>query len=142
MTVVEPDPPDVPDPPLEEEPIVTVVVPVEAANVEFPEYVAVMTCAPDEVEENVYVAEPLDSARDDVSVAPSTVTVRVPVGVVVMELDSGVTVMVIMSLAPEEGVLLAATSDVVVASRDVPELDGHAESRLKRSTDPRPLASS
>ena len=89
-----------------------------------------MTCDPDVVEENVYVAAPLDSASIDVSVVPSTVTVRVPVGVVVMELDSGATVIVITSLAPEDGVLLAAEREVALASLDVPELDGHAESRL------------
>lgn len=120
----------------------TVVVPVDAANAEFPEYVAVMTCAPEVVEEKVYVAEPLDSAREDVSVMPSTVTVRVPAGVVVTEVDSGATVMVMTSLAPEEGVLLAADSEVVVVSRDEPELEGQAVNRLYRSTDPRPLASS
>ena len=114
----------------------------EPANAEFPEYVALMTCDPDVVEEKVYVAEPPARARDDVSVVPSTVTVRVPVGAVVMELDSGATVMVMTSLAPEEGVLLAADSDVVVASRDEVELEGQAVNRLYRSTDPRPLASS
>jgi hypothetical protein len=103
---------------------------VEPANAEFPEYVALMTCDPDVVEEKVYVAEPPESARDDVLVVPSTVTVRVPVGVVVMELDSGATVIVITSLAPEEGVLLAAVREVVVASRDEAELEGHAVSRL------------
>lgn len=102
----------------------------ELANVEFPEYVALMTCDPDVVEEKVYVAEPPESARDDVSVVPSTVTVRVPVGVVVIELDPEATVMVITSLAPEEGVLLAAVREVVVASRDEAELEGHAVSRL------------
>ena len=60
--MVEPEPPE---PVPEDEPIVTVVVPVEVANVALPEYVAVMTCDPDVVEENVYVAEPLDSSRDD-----------------------------------------------------------------------------
>ena len=125
--MVEPEPPE---PVPEDEPIVTVVVPVDDAKVEFPEYVAVMTCDPDVVEEKVYLAEPPDSARDDVSVVPSTVTVRVPVGVVVTELDSEATVMVITSLAPEEGVLLAAEREVVVASRDEAELDGHALSRL------------
>ena len=125
--MVEPEPPE---PVPEDEPIVTVVVPVEAANVELPEYVALMTCAPDEVEEKVYVAEPLDSARDDVSVLPSTVTVRVPVGVAVTELDSGATVMVMTSLAPEEGVPLAAEREVAVASRVEVDLDGHALSRL------------
>ena len=73
---------------------------------------------------------------------PSTAIVRVPVGVVLMELDSGATVIAMTSLAPEEGVLLAADSEVVVASRDEVELDGQAVNRLYRSTDPRPLASS
>jgi len=127
VTVVDPEPPE---PELDDEPIVTVTVPVELANVEFPEYVALMTCDPDVVEEKVYVADPPESARDDVSVVPSTVTVRVPVGIVVTELDSEATVMVITSLAPEEGVLLSAVREVVVASREEAELDGHAVSRL------------
>jgi hypothetical protein len=59
-----------------------------------------------------------------------------------MALDSEATVIVMTSLAPEEGVLLAADSEVVVASRDEAELDGQAVNRLNRSTDPRPLASS
>lgn len=61
---------------------------------------------------------PLDKAREEVSVVPSTVIVSVPVGVVVMELDCGDTVMVIVSLAPEDGVLVAAERVVVVASRE------------------------
>ena len=48
VTVVEPEPPE---PVLE--PIDTVTVPVELENVESPEYVAVMTCEPDVVEEKV-----------------------------------------------------------------------------------------
>lgn len=107
---------------VEEVPLVpptsTVTVPVEDANFESPEYFAVMTCAPDVDDEKVYVAEPLDNASEELCVVPSAVTVRVPVGVVVIELDSGETVIVIVSLAPDDGVLLAADRDVVVASRD------------------------
>jgi hypothetical protein len=51
-------------------------------------------------------------------VVPSTVIVSVPVGEAVMELDCGDTVMVIVSLAPEDGVLVAAERVVVVASRE------------------------
>ena len=62
---------------------------------------------------------------------PSTVMVKVPVGVVVTELDSGATVMVMTSLAPEDGVVVAAESVVVVASREEVEVVvGHAVSRL------------
>jgi hypothetical protein len=50
VTVVEPEPPE---PVLEVEPIVTVTVPVELAKVESPEYVAVITCEPEVLEENV-----------------------------------------------------------------------------------------
>lgn len=124
------------------DPTFTVITPLDAANAESPEYLAVITCAPEVVEEKVYVALPLESAREDVSVVPSTAIVRVPVGVVVMELDSGATVIAMTSLAPEEGVLLAADSEVVVASRNEAEPDVQAVNRLYRSTDPRPLASS
>ena len=52
MTVVEPEPP-LPEvvPPVV--PIVSVMVPVELAKFESPEYVAVTTCVPETVEENV-----------------------------------------------------------------------------------------
>jgi hypothetical protein len=56
--------------------------------------------------------------------------VRVPAGVVVMELDCGETVMVMISLAPEDGVVVAAESDVVVASRDAEEPAVHDVIRL------------
>ncbi len=78
----------------------------------------------------MYVAAPPDNAREDVSVVPSTATVKVPVGVAVIELDSEATVMVTRSLAPEAGVPLAADSDVVVAAREEAELAGHAVKRL------------
>ena len=50
VTAVVPVPPD---PELVEEPTVSVIVPLEAANVELPEYVATIVCDPDVVEENV-----------------------------------------------------------------------------------------
>ena len=121
---------------------VTVTEPLEAAKVASPEYVAVITCAPEVVEENVYVAEPLDSSRAEVSVVPSTTIVSVPVGVAVIELDPGATVMVMTSLAPEVGALLAAESVVVEASRELDEVVGQTLSRLYKSMEPRPLASS
>jgi hypothetical protein len=85
---------------------------------------------------------PLDKAREEVSVVPSTVIVRVPVGVVEMELDCADTVIVIVSLAPEDGVLVAGERAVVVASREAELPLVHDVIRLYRSTDPRPLASS
>lgn len=45
--------PEPPEPVLEEEPMVTVVAPVDGAKVESPEYVAVMTWDPDVVEEKL-----------------------------------------------------------------------------------------
>lgn len=88
------------------------------------------------------MAEPLDSSREEVSVVPSTAIVSDPVGVVVIELELGATVMVMTSFAPEVGVLLAAESVVVEASREVDDVVGQAFSRLYKSTEPRPLASS
>lgn len=84
------------------------------------------------------MAEPFESARDEVSVAPSTTTVRVPVGVEVMELDFGATVMVIVSFAPEAGVPVAAESEVVVGSRDEEGPGVQEVIKLYRSTEPRP----
>ena len=80
----------------------------------------------------------------EVGVAPSTESDRVPVGteeVVVTE----ATVMVTMSVAPEAGVRVAAVRVVEVESRDVPEPElelGQRLSRLKKSREPRPEASS
>jgi hypothetical protein len=120
----------------------TVTEPVEDAKVELPEYVASITCDPDTVDEKVYVAEPFERARDEVSVVPSTTMVRVPVGVEVMDFDSGDTVMVMVSVAPEAGVLVAAVRELVVGSSDEEGPGVHAVSRLYRSTEPRPVASS
>ncbi len=86
------------------------------------------------------MAEPFERARDEVSVVPSTTMVSAPVGVDAMELDSGATVMVMVSVAPLAGVLVAAVTDVVVGSSDEEEPGVHAVSRLYRSTDPRPVA--
>jgi len=88
------------------------------------------------------LADPLDSSREEVSVVPSTTMVSNPVGVVVIELEPGATVMVMTSLASEAGALLAAESVVVEASKDVDDVVGQAVRRLYRSTEPRPLASS
>src|SRR2546430_16928441 len=67
-----------------------------------------MVWAPATVEEKVYVADPFVSVRDGVCVAPSTAMVSVPVGVVVLEVDAEATVMLMASLAPTAGVLVAA----------------------------------
>ena len=42
-----------------------------------------MTWEPDVVDENVYWAEPPERAREEETVVPSTVMLRVPVGVAV-----------------------------------------------------------
>jgi hypothetical protein len=90
-----------------------------------------MTCDPLVVEEKVYVAVPLDSASEEVSVVPSTSTVKVPVGVVAMELElEPATVIVIASLAPEAGAALAAVSVVVEAASDDPFDAGQLVIRL------------
>lgn len=101
-----------------------------------------MMCAPVVDEEKEYVAEPLERASDVVMVVPSTTTVSVPVGVVVMVLDCGATVIVIVSLAPTAGVVVAAVSAVVVACSEAEDPEGQEVSRLYRSTDPSPVASS
>lgn len=51
-----------------------------------------------------------------VTVLPSTRSVRVPVGAVVLEEEPEATVMVMLSLAPEVGVVVAADSVVVEAA--------------------------
>ena len=101
--------------------MVSVTVPEDAANVESPEYLAVITCAPEVEDEKVYTAEPFDSAKEDVSVVPSTATVSVPLGTVEMALDCGETVIVTTSLAPADGVLLARDRVVIVASSEEDE---------------------
>ena len=71
-----------------------------------------MVWGPATVEEKVYVADPFVSVRDGVCVVPSTAIVSVPVGVVVLEVDAEATVMLMASLAPTAGVLVAAESVV------------------------------
>jgi len=91
--------------------------------------VAATVWAPAVVEEKVYVAEPLTRASEEVSVVPSTTTVTVPVGAEVLELDAGATVMVMMSLPPDAGEVVAGESVVVVVA-SVGELEaGQAVSR-------------
>jgi hypothetical protein len=74
-------------------------------------------------DENPYVAEPPARAREEVTVVPSTAMDRVPVGVVVLELEADATLMLIASVAPEAGVVVAAESAVVVASAVVPTVN-------------------
>ena len=68
-------------------------------------------------------------ARAEVCVFPSTAMVRVPVGVVVTELDADATVIVIVSCSPSEGVVVAAERVVVEAAPDDVEV-GQAIRRL------------
>jgi hypothetical protein len=75
-----------------------------------------MVCEPAVVDENVYVAEPPESARAEFTVAPSTAMDKLPVGVAVVELEADATLIVMTSLAPEAGVVVAADSAVVVAT--------------------------
>ena len=116
--------------PLDVPPTVTTTVPVEPANVESPEYVAVITWEPDVVDEKLYVAEPFERAREEVSVVPSTATVNVPVGVVVTELEPETTVIVMISLAPEAGEVVVAESVVRDAPSEDEDVVGQAVRRL------------
>jgi hypothetical protein len=70
------------------------------------------------------------------------VMVSVPVGVVVSVLEVEATVIVIASLAPDAGVLLAADRVVLEAVNEEAVVAGQAVSNLYRSTEPRPEASS
>jgi hypothetical protein len=123
-------------------PTISEIVPLELAYVASPEYVAEMVCAPVVVEENVNDAAPLASASVDVCVVPSTATVSVPVGVTVLALEADATVMVIKSLIPEPGVNVAADKVVVLPTEEALVDPGQALNKLKKSTEPRPLASS
>jgi len=81
-----------------------------------PEYAAVMVCEPTAAEENVYVADPFTRVSAGLCTAPSTVIVTVPVGANVVELDPDATVMLMVSVAPAAGVVVAAESDVFEAT--------------------------
>lgn len=62
---------------------------------------------------------------------PSTSTVNVPVGVVETELELGATLMVMTSLAPDAGEVVAAERLVVVeSSEEVDDVVGQADRRL------------
>ena len=62
------------------------------------------------------MADPFVSVSGGVCCVPSTETVTVPVGVVVLEADPEATVMLMASLAPAAGVLLAAETVVFEAT--------------------------
>jgi hypothetical protein len=76
------------------------------------------------------VAEPLDKAREEVSVVPSTRMVKVPVGVVVTELEPEATVIVTVSVAPAAGVVVVAEKETVEASSADEVVVGHASNKL------------
>ena len=111
-------------------PTETDALPVDGANVESPEYVTVMTCVPVVLDENVYLAEPLDNAKVEVSVVPSTNTVSVPVGILVTELEPEVTVIVIASPEPADGEADEADKSVRDAVSEDTVVVGQAVSRL------------
>jgi hypothetical protein len=81
-----------------------------------PEYAAVMVCEPTTAEENVYVADPFTKVSVGACAVPSTVIVTAPVGVNVVEFDPDATVMVMVSVAPAAGVVVAAESVVFEAT--------------------------
>jgi len=82
------------------------------------------------VEEKVYVAEPLESEIVGDCVAPSTLIVIDPVGEVVTDVEAEDTVIVMVSVAPEAGVLVAADSVVVEGVKDDEDAAGQAVSKL------------
>lgn len=118
--------PDVP----EVVPTVTTADPVELENAVLPEYVATTEWEPLVVEEKGNVADPLTSWRDVVLALPSTLTLRVPVGTLLVEDESGVTVIVMASLAPEVICEDAAESVVEVACSPEATDDGQSIIRL------------
>jgi len=88
------------------------------------------------------LAEPLDKAREEASGVPSTMMVKVPVGVVVTELEPEVTVIVIVSLAADVGKVVVAERETVERSSADEVVVGHASNKLYKSTEPKPEASS
>jgi hypothetical protein len=115
---------------------------VDAAYVESPEYVAVITCEPLAEETKLKVADALESASEEFAFAPSTTIFRVPVGVAVTDPEPEETVIVILSSAPMAGDVLAADSVVLDAVNAEPVLTGHALKSLWKSIEPRPDAKS
>jgi len=69
------------------------------------------------------------------------VTVSVPVGVAVLEADPEATVIVMASVAPGAGVVVAAERVVFEGTNDG-EDPGQAVIKLKKSSEPKPDASS
>src|SRR5579863_10001667 len=129
--------------------MVTPTLPLEAACVLSPAYCATMVWTPTAVKLTVAKA----AVPFDVSVAvcgvhpvvpyavpqPSIESVTVPVGTVAPVLDATATV--IVSLAPEAGVVVAAETVVVVPMR-VEVFAGHTPARAERFTEPRPVTRS
>ena len=76
------------------------------------------------------MAEPLDKAREEVSVVPSTRMVKLPVGVVVAALEPEATVIVIVSAVPDAGVVVVAESETVEGSSVDEVVVGHASNKL------------
>lgn len=75
------------------------------------------------------MAEPPESATEEVAAPLSTEIVTVPVGVTDVEVEAEYTLIVMTSLAPTAGVVVAAESDVVEGDREEEDA-GHTESRL------------
>ena len=99
-----------------------------------------IVCEPEFVEENVYSAAPFKSAREELTVVSSTVSDRVPVGVVFTELDPEPTVMLMTSLAPDAGMVVAA--EIVITEEVSDVVVGHAFNKLSKLIEPSPVASS
>jgi len=72
---------------------------------------------------------------------PSTESEMLPLGTNVVA-ERAATVMVMVSVAPVAGVLVAAVTVTLEASKELPVELGQALRRLKKSMDPRPEASS
>ena len=87
---------------------------------------AVTVCAPVTEETKSNAAEPLVSASEEVWVTPSTMTVRVPLGVP----EAETTAIETASFAPGAGVVVLAESVVVVAIGDEELAPGHASNKL------------
>ena len=101
-----------------------------------------IVCEPEFVEENVYIAVPFKSTSEELTVVSSTVSDRVPVGIVFTELDSEPTVMLMTSLAPDAGMVVAAEIVITEDVGDVVVVLGHAFNKLSKLIEPSPVASS
>lgn len=90
--------------------------PLDDKYVVSPPYAAEIVCAPTDVEEKLYVTEPFVNVSMGACATPSTETVTLPVGVAVLDVEPEATVIVIVSLAPNVGVLVAAATVVCEAT--------------------------